>query len=196
MNFLAHIYLSGDSDEILIGNFIGDFVKGNDYLNYPDNVSKGILLHREIDAFTDKHPATRFCKTFINPKYRKFSGIVIDIFYDYFLATNWEKYASVPLKEFAIQKYQILGKYYDLFPREVQDFFPYFLKSNWLYAYSTVRGLKVVLRRMAFRTSLPDFSAYAINRLKENYEVLEDNFKVFFGDIIKFVNQEFLITPI
>lgn len=195
MNFLAHIYLSGDTNEILIGNFIGDYVKGNDYLKYPTNIGKGILLHRKIDAFTDKHSVTKSCKTFINPKYRKFSGIVIDIFYDHFLATNWEQYSSVPLKEFAIRKYNILGAYYDFFPREVKDFFPYFLKSNWLYAYSTVRGLKVVLRRMAIQTSLPDFSAYAISRLKENYEVLGENFKVFFKDIIEFVNTEFSIHP-
>ena len=109
MNFLAHIYLSGDTNEILIGNFIGDYVKGNDYLKYPTNIGKGILLHRKIDAFTDKHSVTKSCKTFINPKYRKFSGIVIDIFYDHFLATNWEQYSSVPLKEFAIRKYNILG---------------------------------------------------------------------------------------
>jgi len=196
MNFLAHIYLSGDTTEVLIGNFIGDYVKGNDYLKYPEGIRKGILMHREIDTFTDKHPATRSCKTFIKPKYKKFSGIVVDIFYDHFLATNWERYSSVPLKEFVIQKYNVLEDYFDFFPEEVQKFFPYFLKSNWLHAYSTFNGLRLVLRRMAFRTSIPDFSFYAIAQLKENYEVLGNNFSKFFDDILDFVKTEFSIQPV
>jgi acyl carrier protein phosphodiesterase len=195
MNFLAHIYLSGDSTDIMIGNFIGDFVKGNDYLKYPENIRKGILLHRKIDAFTDKHPVTSFCKTFIKPKYKKFSGIVVDIFYDHFLATNWEQYSRVPLKDFVIQKYNVLCDYYDIFPVEVKKFFPYFLRNDWLNAYSTFDGLRLVLRRMAFRTSLPDFSSYAITRLKENYEVLGNNFKNFFAEVLEFVKKDFSIQP-
>jgi acyl carrier protein phosphodiesterase len=195
MNFLAHIFLSGNETGVLIGNFIGDFVKGNDYLKYPEDVRRGILLHRKIDAFTDKHAVTKFCKTFIKPKYKKYSGIVVDIFYDHFLAINWEQYSSVPLRDFVIQKYNILNKHHSFFPEEIKKFFPYFHKSNWLYAYSTLEGLRLVLRGMAYRTSIPDFSYYAITRLKDNYEVLENNFTVFFKDILEFVKAEFSIQP-
>ena len=193
MNFLAHIYLSGDSDDIMIGNFIGDFVKGKKYLGYPEHIGKGIILHRKIDSFTDRHPITKKCKSYINPMYNKYSGIVVDIFYDHFLATNWKYYSSVPLKDFVVQKYTILSAYEYFFPEEVKTFFPYFLETNWLYAYSTFDGLGTVLQNMSNRTSLPDFSSYAIKILKENYDDLGKHFFSFFKDIISFVETEYSI---
>jgi len=174
----------------MIGNFIGDFVKGRHYLEYPERIGKGIILHRKIDSFTDRHPVTKTCKTFINPMYRKYSGIVVDIFYDHFLATNWKHFSSVPLKDFVIQKYTILSAYDYFFPPEVKIFFPYFLETNWLYAYSTFDGLGTVLQNMSTRTSLPDFSDYAIKILKDNYDDLGKYFFSFFRDIISFVESE------
>lgn len=193
MNFLAHIYLSGDLDDIMIGNFIGDFVKGNNYLKYPEYIGKGIILHRKIDSFTDRHPVTRTCKTYINPKYGKYAGIVVDIFYDHFLATNWKHYSSVSLKDFVIQKYTILSAYDYYFPQDVKAFFPYFLESNWLNAYSTFDGLGTVLQNMSSRTTLPDFSSYAIKILKDNYDFLGKSFYSFFKEIIFFVESEMSI---
>ncbi len=193
LNFLAHIYLSGDIDDIMIGNFIGDYVKGIKYLGYPERISKGIILHRKIDSFTDRHPITKSCKTFINPKYGKYSGIVVDIFYDHFLATNWKHYSSVPLKDFVVQKYTILSAYDYFFPQEVKNFFPHFLETNWLYAYSTFDGLGAVLQNMSAMTTLPDFSSYAIKILKENYDDLGKYFFSFFKDIICFVESEYSI---
>lgn len=193
MNFLAHIYLSGDSDDLMIGNFIGDYVKGIKYLGYPEHIGKGIILHRKIDSFTDKHSITKSCKRYINEKYGKYAGIVVDIFYDHFLATNWKHYSSVPLKDFVIQKYTILSAYDYFFPEEVKRFFPYFLQTNWLYAYSTFDGLGSVLQNMSERTTLPDFSSYAIKILKENYDDLGKNFFAFFKDIISYVESEYSI---
>lgn len=193
MNFLAHIYLSGNSDDLMIGNFIGDYVKGKSYLGYPEQIGRGIILHRKIDSFTDKHPITKSCKNYINQEYGKYSGIVVDIFYDHFLATNWKHYSSVPLKDFVIQKYTILSAYDYFFPQEVKNFFPYFLETNWLYAYSTFDGLGTVLHNMSDRTSLPDFSSDAIKILKENYDSLGKYFFSFFKDIIAFVEVEYSI---
>ena len=97
MNFLAHIYLSGTDEKILVGNFMGDYVKGRDYLKYPEDIRKGLLLHRQIDFYTDNHPIVKNSKKRIESVYRKYSGIIIDIFYDYFLATNWPDYSITPL---------------------------------------------------------------------------------------------------
>jgi acyl carrier protein phosphodiesterase len=193
LNYLAHIYLSGDSVDIMIGNFIGDFVKGKKYLGYPENIGKGIILHRKIDSFTDRHQMTKACKEYLKLKYNMYSGIVVDIFYDHFLATNWKLYSSVPLKDFVVQKYTVLSAYEYFFPEEVKMFFPYFLGTNWLYAYSTFDGLGTVLQNMSSRTSLPDFSTYAIKVLKENYDQLGKNFFTFFSDMISYVEKEYSI---
>ena len=194
MNFLAHIYLSGNSDEILIGNFIGDYVKGKEYLHYPVMIRQGILLHRDIDSFTDKHHITRSSKVFIRDKYGKYSGIVVDIFYDHFLAIHWSSFSDQTLHRFIHKKYDILSSYFPVFPDSVKHFFPYFIRSNWLEAYSTIDGLESVLRRMAYRTSLPEFSDYAIKQLKNNYHELSNSFITFFDDIVNYVTQEHAIN--
>jgi len=98
MNVLAHIYLSGDSDQIIIGNYIGDYVKGRDYLKYPDLVRKGIILHRHIDAFTDRHPVVHRSKIFFSKKYHKYSGVVTDIIYDHFLQRSGTFFHNAPLR--------------------------------------------------------------------------------------------------
>src|SRR5258708_857949 len=102
MNFLAHVYLSGDHSKVLVGNFIGDFVKGK-YLRdrYEPEIAKGIELHRAIDYFTDLHPIVRQSKNRLRPKYNHYSGIIVDIFYDHFLAANWNQDSEVTLPEYA-----------------------------------------------------------------------------------------------
>ena len=194
MNFLAHIYLSGNSDEMLIGNFIGDYVKGRAYLQYPGDIRRGILLHRDIDSFTDTHEATRECKSFVSSKYGLYAGIIVDIFYDHFLALSWDKYSPLTLTEYARRKYSTLEQYFDIFPKEVQLFFPYFLKSNWLETYSSTAGIGTVLRRMAYRTSIPDHSSYAVDMLKEHHESLNNLFLIFFDEIIEYIKTKYGIA--
>ncbi len=187
MNFLAHIYLSGSSEEILVGNFIGDYVKGHDYILYPKKIRQGILLHRSIDSFTDKHSITRSCKAYIREEYGKYSGIVIDIFYDHFLAVNWSDFSRISLSRYIHRQYEILDSHWDFFPEGVKGFFPYFIRSNWLEAYASLDGLESVLRRMALRTSLPDHSEYAIRQLRANYSVLEKHSLDFLREITEYV---------
>src|SRR5512147_206580 len=100
MNYLAHIFLSGVDRDILIGNFIGDYVKGHDYDHYSAQIRKGILLHRRIDYFTDNHQIVHQSMNYFAPKYRKYAGIIIDILYDHYLAVNWDKFSPQPLDEF------------------------------------------------------------------------------------------------
>ena len=191
MNFLAHIYLSGNSRNILIGNFIGDYVKGKEYREYPPGIQKGILLHRHIDSFTDRHPVTLASKKFVSERYGKFSGIVIDIFYDHFLSANWKKYSEMSLRKFVKHRYKMLDSGFSYFPPEVKSFFPYFIKSNWLETYITLQGMGMVFKRMSYRTSLPDHSEYAVSMLSRHYEELQKNFYVFFEEIIEYVVKEY-----
>ena len=102
MNFLAHLYLSGDNEQIIVGNFIGDFVKGRNALQtFDPTIALGIELHRAIDQFTDTHPVVRSSKDRLRPKYRHYAGVIVDIFYDHFLARKWNDYHKTPLPEFA-----------------------------------------------------------------------------------------------
>lgn len=194
MNFLAHIYLSGDSREVLIGNFIGDYVKGKDFTGYPDEVKHGILLHRSIDSFTDGHAITRSSKKIIAEKYGLYAGIVVDIYYDHFLSANWDRYSKIPLREYILDRYRMLDSGSSIFPAGVKSWFPYFIKSNWLETYTSLNGLNRVFKRMSYRTSLPDHAEYAISQLQQYYDWMKENFFEFFSDIRKMVMEEYDIA--
>lgn len=194
MNFLAHIYLSGNNDEILVGNFMGDYVKGRNYIQYPSQIRKGILLHRKIDYYTDNHQVTKDSKSRLNPYYHKYSGIVIDIFYDYLLTVSWERYCDISLPEFVDKKFDLLRNYYDVFPQGIKNWFPNFIRNNWLIAYSTIEGIERVLHRMSSRTSLPEYTNYAIQSLRENEEEYLKEFNSFFPDMKNYIHKEFGIS--
>jgi acyl carrier protein phosphodiesterase len=193
MNFLAHLYLSGNNEEIIVGNFIGDYVKGSDYMNYPENIKKGLLLHRHIDSFTDCHPVTRKSKQHVEAHYRKYSGIVIDIFYDFLLASEWERYSNISLEDFVENTFSLLKKYYDVFPQGIKNWFPNFIRNNWLMSYSYERGVEMVLHRMASRTSLPEFTDFAMEVLDKQRDSLFEEFNEFFPSIRRYIQQDFEI---
>ena len=195
MNFLAHLYLSGNNKEILIGNFIGDYVKGKEYLYYQNNIRKGILLHRYIDTFTDNHPITKISRNRLVTNYKKYSGIVIDIFYDYFLASEWEKHYPEPLECFVEDVFGLLKSYYFTFPQGIKNWFPNFLRHNWLKTYAKIEGIETVLHRMSSRTSLPDFTDFAIRVLKEQETELRKEFNDFFPVIKEYVVKEHGLKP-
>ncbi|RPI46311.1 MAG: DUF479 domain-containing protein [Bacteroidetes bacterium] len=191
MNFLAHTYLSGGNEEIIIGNFMGDYVKGKNYMQFADQVRKGILIHRDIDDFTDKHPITRRSKLRIAGKYHKYAGIIIDIFYDHFLASLWERFSVLPLNEFVNRTYDLLKKNYRVLPAAIKMWFPTFLENNWMLAYQTVGGIELVLERMAANTSLPDHASYAVEELENHYQVFMEDFLEFFPLIIDFLEGKY-----
>lgn len=191
MNVLAHIYLSGDSDEIIIGNYIGDYVKGRDYLKYPEQIRKGIIIHRNIDSFTDKHPVVHRSKLLFTKKYYKYAGVITDILYDHFLTKEWDFFSRRPLESITYQFYRAMVNNYDILPEKVKDRIPFFIINNWIESYRTSRGLKQVLNAMSRRTSLPNESRYAIKTFKKNYYSLDDDFMEFFPQLIEFVEKEF-----
>lgn len=194
MNFLAHIYLSGESEQVLVGNFIGDAVKGRNYENFPKLVQKGISLHRFIDSFTDTHPFVQRSKFLLNSNYHKYSGVIVDIFYDHFLARSWDSFSDIPLREFIYNTYEILIRNSALFPKRVKRFFPYFVLNNWLETYTCVSGIESVLQRMSKRTSLPDYTDFAIETLLKEYSSFEEHFLEFFPELIIEVRDNYNIN--
>jgi acyl carrier protein phosphodiesterase len=191
MNVLAHIYLSGDSDEIIIGNYIGDYVKGSDYLKYPEMVKKGIILHRHIDEFTDKHPVVHRSKILFTSKYHKYAGVVVDILYDHYLTREWDTFSRRPIESITYQFYRAMVNNYDILPPNVRDRFPFFIINNWIESYKTSNGLKHVLSALSKRTSLPAESKYAIKTFKKNYYSLGEDFMEFFPQLIEYVENDF-----
>ncbi|TVR71644.1 MAG: DUF479 domain-containing protein [Marinilabiliales bacterium] len=190
MNFLAHIYLSGSSDEVKIGNFIGDYVKGRNYEKYPDLVRKGILMHRKIDSFTDAHPVVNRSKSHLRKKFRRYSGVIVDIFYDHFLASEWHMFSKHPLPQYVVNMYEILVSNYFILPNEIKTFLPFFIINNWLESYTSIEGIEGVLRRMTKRTSLPNETPFAIAELRKKYHLFRDDFLEYFPQLVAYIEEK------
>ena len=169
MNFLAHVYLSGDDKQITVGNFIGDFIKGKRFENYPDKIKQGALLHRAIDTYTDKHPLTAEARSKMHPAFSKYAGIYLDIFYDHLLAVNWSDYHKMPLRKYTRRFYFWLIQNYWNLPLQVKGFLPNLIASNRLYSYRSVGGIERALSIMSMHTSLPEQSEEAVSFLIDNY---------------------------
>ncbi|MCX2839251.1 acyl carrier protein phosphodiesterase [Salinimicrobium sp. MT39] len=186
MNFLAHIYLSGDNEDLILGNFIADSIKGKKYLRYPHGVQKGILLHREIDSYTDSHPIVKRSTAKLHKNYSHYSGVIVDIFYDHFLASRWEDYSSVPLENFVSNFYKLLQQRFDLLPAPIQNFLPYMVSENWLLSYASIDGIARILYQMNIRTKNIVQMDKAVNDLKEHYHDFSNDFQEFFPELQKF----------
>lgn len=191
MNYLAHIYLSGESEEITIGNFIGDFVKGNKHQQYPQQVAYGIVLHRRIDSFTDQHPAVRQCIQLLRPGYGKYAGIVADVFFDHFLAFNWSDYSLDSLRHFTKNAHGIFLSNFGLLPLPVKKFLPFLIYHNRLESYARQESMLTVLDIMSRYTSLPANSQWAMQVLSQEYSQFETLFRSFFPELIDYVESDF-----
>lgn len=185
MNYLAHIYLSGDNDLVTIGNFIADGIKGSNYKKYSRDIQIGILLHRHIDTFTDAHKTVRRSTKRLHEKYGHYSGIIVDILYDHFLAKNWNKYSEVPLDIYVEKFYDALEENYEMLPPRIQKMMPYMICDNWLLSYASIQGISRVLDGMNRRTKNRSSMNEAIHELEVFYNEFENEFTSFFDELIK-----------
>uniref|UniRef100_UPI00404B1B4E acyl carrier protein phosphodiesterase n=1 Tax=Gelidibacter sp. TaxID=2018083 RepID=UPI00404B1B4E len=193
MNFLAHIYLSNNHPMVTIGNFIADGIKGKDYKNFPKDIQIGILLHREIDTFTDAHPLVRQSTKRLHQNYSHYSGVIVDILYDHFLAKNWNSYSDVPLETFVDDFYDLLETHYELLPTRIQKMMPYMLADNWLVSYAKIEGIQKVLDGMNRRTKLVSGMNNATSELQQYYTEFEEEFTVFFEELREFSANKLVI---
>ena len=183
MNFLAHTHLSQDNEDVIFGNFIADSVKGRSYLKFRKDIRVGILLHRDIDVFTDRHPIVKHSIATIRPYYGKYSGIVVDIYYDHFLARNWKSYHNEELAKYSTRVYLILAKRFLLLPARVRRMLPFLIGQNWLSGYANLKELKRVFYGMDRRTGNISGMGNAVETLEENYDILFQDFKEFYGEL-------------
>ena len=190
MNFLAHIYLSGDNDLIKIGNFMADGIRGKHFESYPIEIQKGIMLHRAIDTFTDAHPLFRQSTKKLHEKYHHYAGVIVDVFYDHFLAKNWNKYSDEKLEHFVARFYQSLQDNYIILSEKTKGMMPYMMEHNWLVSYQTVEGINRILTQMDQRTKNESKMRFATHELSEFYPEFEDEFTNFFQELILFSNTK------
>ena len=183
MNFLGHFYLSHSDPDLLIGNFIADFVQGKKYMDYPHKISEGIMMHRQIDYFTDRHKMVRQGRKRLFGKYRHYSGVIIDMYYDHFLASLWDDYSEDPLDTFANRMYKTIEENWDSLPPESQYMYPYMKNRNWLLSYASTEGIGQSLTGMSKRIIHDSKLDEAIHELHEYYEVFKLEFQQFIIEI-------------
>ena len=191
MNFLAHIYLSFGNDEVTIGNFIADRIRGKHYGHFSEGIQKGIILHRAIDTYTDTHAIPRRSSKRLHKNYSHYSRVIVDIYYDHFLAKNWKDYSDVPLTRFVAGFYDLLERRYEILPLGIQRMMPYMIADNWLVNYAELEGIERVLHGMNRRTNNRSKMNLAIADLEAHYGEFENEFQLFFKELITFSREKF-----
>jgi len=186
MNFLAHIYLSWKDENLMLGNFIADMVKGRQIEQFSREVVRGIRLHRKIDEYTDSHPVVSRSKDRIRAKYRHYSGVVVDMYYDHYLAKNWSDYSDEPLDLFVQSAYNVLMKNYVMLPKRAKFILPLMIGSNWLVNYADLNSFKRHMEGMAKRTHFESGMEHAVDDLKQHYNEFRNDFREFFPDLAAF----------
>jgi len=193
MNYLAHAYLSFHRPGILVGNMISDFVKGRKKFDYPEMIQRGISLHREIDHFTDTHSATKAAKDIFRPVYRLYSGSLMDVVYDHFLALDDNEFTDESLKLFTINTYSLLDQYTNYFPEKFAMMYPYMKAHNWLYNYRYREGIQKSLGGVVRRSKYLTESDTGYQLFLDHYDKLKKLYQLFFPDLksmaINFLKQ-------
>ncbi len=185
MNYLAHAFLSNNDRDLLIGNFIADHLHGNDFGNYSPKIIEGIYLHRKIDTFTDAHPKFKESKRIFYNGYERYSGVLIDIYFDHFLGKNFSNYSPSSLKTFCDNVYSIYSESQTLLPKSSSNFLEYVLKNNIYHHYSTLEGIEKVLFHLSHRIKHGVMLNESVIIFKQHENKLEENFKIFFNDAVK-----------
>lgn len=191
MNYLAHAYLSFNNPGILVGNMISDFVKGKQKEDYPEDIRKGIMLHRAIDEFTDTHPATSKAKTFFRPFYRLYAGAFVDIVYDHFLANDSIVFSEAALSEFSQNTYRILDNYSGMLPQRFRVMLPYMKKQDWLFNYRYRWGMENSFGGLVRRAQYMDDSKPAFDIFEKNYASLQDCYVEFMPAVTGYAKEQF-----
>lgn len=188
------MFLAGNDPSNIIGNFIADHVKGDEVLAYSEGIRKGIGMHRSVDSYTDSHPVVRSSIMRLRYAYRKYAGVVVDMFYDHFLSSWWDHYCVISLDEFTESRFGILMTHYETFPERAKYLLHFMMKDNWIKGYGTLEGLNRALTGMSRRTNFVSGMDKAIGDLQVYYKEFGEEFCAFFPELVDFVANKFNIS--
>ena len=184
MNFLAHLFLSHETAEAVVGALLGDFVKGRlTDERYPPAIIAGIRRHRAIDCYTDAHPLVRASRNVVSGPRRRFAPILIDLFYDHLLARDWRCYSAVPLGAFTRSAYAVLAAHAPSFPEPLRQVLPRLIGEDWLGAYAERTGIERALAGLSRRVRRGDALVGGVEELVQNEAVLQRYFDAFFAEL-------------
>jgi len=183
MNFLAHFYLSGTDEALSVGNYLGDFITSKERDQLPPDIIKGVHLHHEIDRFTDSHLKFKNSVASLRPKYKRYAPVIADIFFDHFLAKTWDIHHENPLQDYANNCYALIDKHENLLTDRAKRFQYYMKSRNILYNYQHLKDLELVFFGMSRRASFDSGMENSVDFLRDNYQLLNDDFDAFFPDI-------------
>jgi len=190
MNYLAHSFLSGNESGLIVGNFIADHLQGNHFENIPDPIVEGIKMHRSIDTFTDSHPLFKESKRLFYKDFEKYSGILVDIYFDHVLASSFTEFSKNNLQEHCDRVYRIYSNHNEHLPKGSKRFLSYVLSNNTYYAYSEIEGIETVLKHLSYRIRHGIALNDSISVFKENEKTLRENFSFFMKDAIQQFNPK------
>lgn len=190
MNYLAHLLLSYEQEDLLIGNYLADFVKNKYLSQLQPAVYEGVLLHRKIDSFTDQHPTVSECTKLLHPFHHKYAPVVIDIFFDFFLYQNWNTYCAISFVQFKTDTYQLLLRRLDDIPVPFQARTRSMIEHDWLTSYTSKRGIAYTFERLKKKVSKPEHLHQIIATLERFQDQLNTKFNVFFPVLQAFTNRQ------
>ena len=189
MNFLAHLYLAERDPEAILGSLMGDFVKGPLAGRFPPVLGRALAQHRAVDTFTDAHPVVRASRARVAPPYRRFAGVVVDMYYDHFLARDWDAFADEPLATFTARVYAVLLAHEARLPDRLRRLAPSMARLDWLGSYRQVESVHAALDRMGERLKRGNALAGAGQALMTHYDAVEREFRAFFPELVRFVRD-------
>ena len=189
MNFLAHTYLASGTDESIVGALMGDFVKGPLDDRDASGITAAIALHRHIDSFTDAHPLVANSRARVGPTRRRYAGILVDLFYDHFLARHWRDYSDVPLHQFTARVYAALRANENLLPERLRYIAPRMAASDWLASYRDVEAIGIALDRMGERLKRGNALLGSAAELTASYAGFEADFRAFFPEVVRYARE-------
>jgi acyl carrier protein phosphodiesterase len=190
VNFLAHTYLAGGSDHAIVGSLMGDFVKGPLSSRYGAEITRALALHRRIDMYTDAHHVVRQSRHRVSSARRRFAGILVDMFYDHFLARHWAEYSDTPLERFTARIYSALSAHHALLPERLRDIAPRMAAADWLGSYRYVEAIGLALDRMGQRLKRGNALLHSTEELLEHYDGFDVDFRAFFPDVVRFARGQ------
>ncbi len=187
MNFLAHLLLAGDDSEARVGQVLADFVDATSIGTFSKGIQSGIRAHQRIDAFSDRHPAFNTARRRLRPPYRRYGGVLLDVYFDHFLASGWDRHGNgTRLPDFAESCYRTLHSYRDLPAERFRIAIDAMRRGNWLVGYASVNGVDMALRGIARRCRRENPLDTGARVLEANYEAFRCDFEIFFPQLKDF----------